>query len=394
VRLFDLGKHFQTAYQTLRQRMRLELLQITRRQGFAKLLAGVFAALLLGIAMGWMAWQAFLGIVTLGDIALFYQALSKGQNMLRTLLDNAGRIYSNTLFLENLFKFLEIEPKVVDPDQPVPAPERLTQGIRFRGVTFHYPGSAQPVFTNFDLTIPADKVVAIVGSNGAGKTTLVKLLCRLYDPVEGTVEFDGIDIRRLRVGELRRLITGMFQFPVHYFSAVSENIAMGDLADTDKTAEIETAARRAGAHDFITRLPQGYDTLLGKLFPNGAELSGGEWQRLALARSFFRQAPVMILDEPTSFMDSWAEVDWFDRFRELATGRTVILITHRFTIARKADIIHVMEDGRIVETGTHEELLAANGRYAESWLAQTNPTDNAQATHLNGKSNVHPVTRA
>jgi ATP-binding cassette subfamily B protein len=169
---------------------------------------------------------------------------------------------------------------------------------------------------------------------------------------------------------------------------------MGDLADTDKTAEIETAARRAGAHDFITRLPQGYDTLLGKLFPNGAELSGGEWQRLALARSFFRQAPVMILDEPTSFMDSWAEVDWFDRFRELATGRTVILITHRFTIARKADIIHVMEDGRIVETGTHEELLAANGRYAESWLAQTNPTDNAQATHLNGKSNVHPVTRA
>jgi ATP-binding cassette subfamily B protein len=233
-----------------------------------------------------------------------------------------------------------------------------------------------------------------VGSNGAGKTTLVKLLCRLYDPVDGTVEFDGIDIRRLRVGELRRLITGMFQFPVHYFSAVSENIAMGDLADTDKTAEIETAARRAGAHDFITRLPQGYDTLLGKLFPNGAELSGGEWQRLALARSFFRQAPVMILDEPTSFMDSWAEVDWFDRFRELATGRTVILITHRFTIARKADIIHVMEDGRIVETGTHEELLAANGRYAESWLAQTNPTDNAQATHLNGKSNVHPVTRA
>lgn len=384
VRLFNLGSYFQSAYQSLRRRLRTELLHITRRQGLAKLGAGAFAALLLGAAMAWMVWQAFLGVVTLGDIALFYQALSRGQSMLRTLLDNAGRIYSNTLFLENLFKFLDIEPQVIDPTQPAPAPERLAQGIRFREVTFYYPGSERPVFDKFDLVIPAGKIVAVVGSNGAGKTTLVKLLCRLYDPAEGAIEFDNIDIRNLTLEELRRLITGMFQFPVHYFSSVSENIAMGDLAAPDKAAEIERAGHQAGAHDFITRLPQGYDTLLGKLFPGGVELSGGEWQRLALARSFFRQAPIMVLDEPTSFMDSWSEVDWFERFRELARGRTAILITHRFTIARKADIIHVMEAGQIVESGSHEELLALDGRYAQSWLAQTNPHSDAAPSRTNG----------
>jgi ATP-binding cassette subfamily B protein len=371
IRLFNLGDYFQGAYQRLRRQLRHELLQLTKKQGLGRFGAGLFAAVMVGAAMAWMVWRAFLGQVTLGDLALFYQALNKSQNLLRSLLGEAGRIYNNTLFLENLFKFLEIKPQVVDPVEPRPAPERVQHGLQLRQVTFRYPGSSRPVFDQFDFFIPANKVVAIVGANGAGKTTLVKLLCRLYDPEAGVIELDGIDIKKLRVNDYRGLITGMFQFPVHYFSTVSENIAMGRMAGTYDEAEVEQAARRAGAHEFITRLPQGYHTLLGKLFPNGADLSGGEWQRLALARSFYRQARLMILDEPTSFVDSWAEIDWFDRFRELAAGRTTVLITHRFTIARHADIIHVMENGQIIESGTHEALLEQGGRYARSWWAQT-----------------------
>jgi ATP-binding cassette subfamily B protein len=281
-----------------------------------------------------------------------------------------GQIYENILFLGNLFEFLELEPQVVDPPKPVPAPSTLKESIHFRQVTFRYPESERIVLQDFDFIIPAGKVVAIVGSNGVGKTTLVKLLCRFYDPEAGCVEIDGIDVRNLSLAELWRMITILFQFPINYLATAGENIALGDLTAAPDPAAIETAARRAGAHEFIARLPRGYDTMLGKWFAEGTDLSGGEWQRLALARAFVRRAQIMILDEPTSLMDSWAEIDWFDRFRELAAGRTAIVITHRFTTAKRADIIYVMDDGRIVESGSHEELVAQRGLYAQSWEAQ------------------------
>jgi ATP-binding cassette subfamily B protein len=312
-----------------------------------------------------------LGLATLGDIALFYQAFNKGQGLLTSLLGNASKVYGNTLFLGSLFEFLELRPEIVSPPQPVPAPQLLQTGIHFREVTFRYPGSEQMVLADFNFFIPAGKIVAIVGANGAGKTTLVKLLCRFYDPQAGCIELDGIDLREISVTELRRMITVMLQFPVPYISTVTENIELGDLAAHTNGTTVESAAHSAGAHGFITRLPLGYETLLGKLFSTGVELSGGEWQRLALARSFLRQGSIMILDEPTSAMDSWAEIDWFDRFRELARGRTALLITHRFTTARRADVIHVMNKGRIVESGNHDQLLLKNGLYAQSWYAQT-----------------------
>jgi ATP-binding cassette subfamily B protein len=317
-----------------------------------------------------MLWRTFEGQLTLGDLALFYQAFTQGQGLLRSLLGNVGRIYENVLFLGNLFEFLDMQPQIVDPPHPKPAPTTLQEGIRFRQVTFSYPGSERKVLEDFNFDIPAGKVVAIVGANGAGKTTLVKLLCRLYDPQSGSIQLDGTDLCELRVKQVRRLITVLFQFPAPYFTSAAENIRLGDLAAAPDRGAIESAARSAGAHEFITRLPRGYDTPLGKWFAGGAELSGGEWQRLALARAFLRRAQIMILDEPTSFMDSWAEVDWFDRFRELAVGRTAIFITHRLLIAKRADIIHVMDKGRIVESGSHDELLAQGGRYAQSWVAQ------------------------
>jgi ATP-binding cassette subfamily B protein len=314
-------------------------------------------------------------LVTLGDLALFYQAFNQGQRLMRSLLASVGQLYSNCLFLGNLFEFLDLEPLVVNPAHAVPAPVVLQRGIRFRQVNFRYPGSSREALCDFDLDIPAGQMVAIVGSNGAGKSTLLKLLCRLYDPDAGHIEMDGIDLRHLRVEELRRRITVLFQEPVRYNDTVAENISLGDRAAAPSAAKIEGAAQAAGADTIISRLPEGYVSTLGKMFSKGSELSVGEWQRIALARAFLRQAPIILLDEPTSAMDSWSEADWLHRFRSLADGRTVMIITHRFTTAMRADIIHVMAQGRIVESGSHEELLAFGGAYAQSWTAQMRAVD-------------------
>jgi ATP-binding cassette, subfamily B, bacterial len=222
-----------------------------------------------------------------------------------------------------------------------------------------------------NLEVPAGQVAAIVGPNGAGKSTLIKLLCRFYDPEAGRVEINGVDLRELSTDTLRSRITVLFQEPVQYNASAAVNIAIGNGAE--RRADVEAAAQAAGADGPIARLPQGYDTLLGTWFEGGTDLSVGEWQRVALARAFLRRAPLVILDEPTSAMDSWAEADWLTRFRSLVAGRTAIIITHRFTTARYADVIHVMGDGHIVESGAHEELLAMGGRYARSWQAQTTP---------------------
>jgi ATP-binding cassette subfamily B protein len=304
-----------------------------------------------------------------------------------TLFENLGEIYSNSLFLSDLFEFLALEPKVTDPIQPVPIPVAVKEGIRFEQVTFHYPGNQRVALTNFDLLIPAGSIIAIVGANGAGKSTLVKLLCRFYDPDKGRVLLDGVDLRRFSLQDLRRKITILFQEPVDYQYSFSENISIGDLSVEKDSGKIERAARAAGADKIIEGLPQGYDTLLGKWFKGGTELSVGEWQRLALARAYWRQAPILVLDEPTSAMDPWAEHDWLQRFRKLAADHTTLIITHRFTTAMYADTIHVMENGSIVESGSHTELLALGGRYAQSWQDQM---ENVRVERKNVLTN--PVT--
>ncbi len=370
LRAFNLSHHFQSNYQKLRKRLRTEKLDQMRRLGIAKILSGIFSLCILGAAMGWMGWRALYGALTLGDLALFYQAVSRSQAVIRTLLGSLGQTIKNSLFLNVLFEFLDLQSIVTDPQTPVAAPQGLKNGIRLRDITFRYPGTERFVFEKFSLFIPSGKTVAIVGENGSGKTTLIKLICRFYDPESGSIEFDGIDIRKFSVKELLRMITITYQMPLNYNATVRESIAMGDLDASASAEEIENVARNAGAHDFISRLPDKYDTLLGKVNAKGTELSGGEWQRLALARAYFRKAPIVLLDEPTSFMDSWAEIDWFDRFREMVRGRTSIIITHRFTVAMRADIIHVVDKGNIIESGTHSELLEIDGFYAQSWKSQ------------------------
>jgi ATP-binding cassette subfamily B protein len=333
--------------------------------------AGGFALVITSTALTWVFWRAVRGFITLGELALFYQAFQQGLRLARTLLDNVGQLYVNTLFLGNLFAFLALEPQIKEPLSPRSAPVRPREGIKFAGVTFRYPGSKRATLDGFDLTIPAGRTVAIVGPNGSGKSTLVKLLCRFYDPEEGRIEIGGIDIRDLPLAELRRLMTVLFQEPVHYNDTVADNISFGDLASPPDGDEIRAAAEAAGAAEVVRKLPRGYASLLGKSFADGSELSVGEWQRIALARAFVRQAPILILDEPTSAMDPWAEAEWLDRFRSLRAGRTAILITHRLTTAMRADVIHVMANGEIVESGSHDQLLVRGELYAQSWTAQT-----------------------
>jgi ATP-binding cassette, subfamily B, bacterial len=384
MRLFGIGPHLKTAHAALRRVLRGEKIALTRDQMLARLVGGLLTLATTGGVMAWMVWRVLQGAATLGDLALFYQAFSRGQGLARTLLHNVEQLYSDSLFLGNLFDFLALEPQVVGPPDPLPPPVPLRDGVHVENVTFCYPGSEQAALRDFSLFIPAGKVVAIVGANGAGKTTLLKLLCRFYDPQQGRITLDGVDLRQLATEDLRRLLTVLFQFPVPYYATVAENIAFSDLQAAPNAQTIEAAAHGAGAHEFISRLPRGYDTLLGRWFADGVELSGGEWQRLALARAFLKRAQIIILDEPTSHMDSWAEADWLDRFRLLAQGKTGIVITHRFTLAMRADVIHVMERGKIVESGSHEELLALGGRYAVSWRTQVEGGVGHEVGSLNG----------
>jgi len=381
MRLFSLGGLFRTSYQSIRLRLRTERAALTRGQAFAELAAGAVALLSMGLVMLWMVRRMVAGQATLGEAAILYQAFSQGQRLIQTLLGSAGQVFRNVLFIENLFEFLKLQPKHAALSDVKHLDKALHSGIRFENVSFRYPGSEQPVLHDFNLTIPAGQVVAFVGENGAGKSTLIKLVCRFYDPDEGRIRIDGINLRELDPLELWRSVSVLFQEPVHYYETAGRNIAYGDLASQPSDKQILDAARAAGAHEVIMRLPQGYQTLLGKWF-GGAELSTGEWQRLALARAFLRQAPVLILDEPTSAMDSWAEADWMCRFRELAEGRTAILVTHRFTTAMQADVIHVMFDGRIVESGAHAELLALNGKYAVSWRQQMRSLEKEDLSRL------------
>lgn len=370
MRLFGLSGHFRGLFQQIRARLRGEKVRYLKKQSFGKVFAGLFALAASIAAIGWMFVRVLYGLATLGDLGVFYQIFSRGQSLLGLLLGSVGKTVSNSLYLESLFSFLDLEPKVVPPAEPVAVPSRLSEGISIRGVSFFYPGSDTPALRNFDLFIPAGSVVALVGVNGAGKSTLIKLLNRFYDPSEGSLELDGIDLRRFDPAELRSAMSVLFQFPMHYHALADENIALGNVYAPCSEKDVLNASKQAGSHEFITSLPDRYKTLLGKWFVDGTELSGGEWQRLALARAYYRRAPVVILDEPTSFMDSWAEADWFERFRAMVEGKTAIVITHRFTVAMRADTIKVVDKGAIIESGTHGELLAKGGFYAKSWNRQ------------------------
>jgi ATP-binding cassette subfamily B protein len=368
LRLFDLGNYHHNAFESLRQSLREGKLRLVRQGAVTELGAGLLAWAGSLVGLGWMLHQTLVGRAKLGDLVLCFQAFQQGQVQLRSLLEGAGKIYKSLLFVENLDDFLKVAPSIL-PGRSGAHGLPVRNSIRFERVSFTYPGGFHRALDGFDLEIPKGKVVALVGPNGAGKSTLIKLICRFYDPDEGRILLDGVDLRELDYEAMRRRIAVLFQEPVRFHATVRESIAFGDINASPDPARVWEAAHDAGALEPIERLQYGFETLLGKWF-GGEELSVGEWQRIALARAFFRQASLVILDEPTSAMDSWAEQDWLNRFRNLAEGKTALMITHRFTTAMHADVIHVLDKGRVVESGTHAQLVALDGAYASSWAAQ------------------------
>jgi ATP-binding cassette, subfamily B, bacterial len=370
MRIFGLSRRFRARFQDLRQRLRTEKFAHLRNQFGAKVMANSLALATAAVAVGWIALKVFYKTATLGDLAVFFQVFNRGQSVLRALLSSIGQTINHSLYLESLFAYLDLETKIASPTAPVEFPAIIKHGVRFRDVTFRYPDEAQPAVSDFNLFIPAGKIVAIVGVNGAGKSTLIKLLSRFYDPQAGAIEIDEIDLREFDVEKLRRSISVLFQFPMQFHETAADSIALGDFMENPPLKTLQAAAESAGAHGFISKLPEKYQTLLGKWFVKGCELSGGEWQRVALARAYFRRSQLIVLDEPTSFMDSWAEADWFERFRRLAKDSTGVVITHRFTIAMRADVIYVLDGGRLIESGTHRDLVKSNGFYAQSWKSQ------------------------
>jgi len=288
LRLFHLGEYFKTAFQELRAQLRNGQITLARRQMTAELAGGGISLLSMGLTMAWMVWRTARGLFTLGDLVLLYQAFTRGRQVMGSSLSSAGEVYRNMMFLENLFEFLALQPRLVQTPRPMLPPANLQEGIRFEQVTFRYPGSDREVLKDFTLHIPAGQIVALVGANGEGKSTLIKLLCRFYDPQSGRVTLDGTDLRELSAPDLFRSITVLFQEPVHYHATAAENIALGNRSVCLTRSDIKAAAEAAGADAPVARLPEAYDTMLGKWF-GGAELSVGEWQRVALARAFVRQ---------------------------------------------------------------------------------------------------------
>jgi len=373
VRLFDLGSLFRTRFRALRQLLRGGRLALTRRRTLSGVLAQSVATLAVFGALVYIAYQTYKGTITIGSLVMYYAGFQLATGSVSAILGGFAGLYEDNLFLSNFYKFLDLQPKVTSPARPVPCPERIAQGIAFHDVGFAYPGTSRRVLEAVNLTIAPGQVIALVGENGSGKTTLAKLLCRLYDPDSGAVTVDGTDIRQLDPVKWRRQVSVILQDYVQYQLPVWENIWLGDAESTPDRQKIVEAAQRSGADPAIRRLPQGYDTPLGCWFEQGHELSIGEWQKVALARAFLRDSHFVVLDEPTSSLDPLAEAELFSHFRRAIQGRSAVLISHRFSTVQMADYIYVLDKGRVVERGTHRELLERNGLYSRLYLAQAAP---------------------
>ena len=322
------------------------------------------------VAYAFIAWRTLRGDFTIGDLTFLSGSFRRLRNLLEGLLIGFSQVAGQALYLDDLFSFFEIQPEIVSPPNPQPVPVPIRDGFTFEDVGFRYEGAERWAVRHLTFTLGAGEVLALVGENGAGKTTLVKLLARLYDPDEGRILLDGHDLREYDLAGLRANIGVIFQDFVRYHLTAAENIAVGRIEERGDRDRIVAAAHASLADEVIDKLPKGYEQVIGKRFKSGVDLSGGEWQKVAIARAYMRDAQLLILDEPTASLDARSEFEVFQRFKELSEGKTAVLISHRFSSVRMADRILVLAEGQIEASGTHHELLAAGGRYAELFELQ------------------------
>jgi len=370
LRLGDLGAHLKELYSALRQKIRKELYAIEQRKAIAELIVSGLGTLIFTGAIAFLVMRTLANALSVGDLVLFVLLFRRAESSGKEFVNHVSKLYDDQLFLGQLFSFLSVEPEIKSPATPAFLPGPISSGLQFEDVTFRYPSNKDPALEGVNLAVKPGQVVALVGENGSGKTSLIKLMARLYDPTQGRITLDGQDIRDFDPVAYRQLFSVIFQDYSRYATTVSENIRFGDIRQPENTPRVIEAAKRADADRFLSTLEQGYDTPLTRMFDDGRELSLGQWQRVALARAFFPTSEFIIMDEPTSAMDPRAEFELFENFREKIDGRAALIISHRLSTVRMADYTYVLDQGRIIEHGTHDTLVKAQGHYADLFERQ------------------------
>jgi ATP-binding cassette subfamily B protein len=370
LKLFNLSRYLTERFEKLSRAIYEENVELNRRRLFWGGLLSLIGQVGYYGAYGYSILLTIRGRYTIGDLTLITTAIVQAMSNIQQAFSTASGVADQALFLTDLIAFFEMKPRVVSKEGGLPAPSPIRQGFEFRNVSFAYPGASRRVLSNFNFTLKPGQRVALIGENGQGKTTVVKLITRLYDPTEGEILLDGVDLREYDIESLHAEIGVIFQDFMRYEMTARENIEVGRVEVSHSDEEIESAAHRSLAEGVIAKLEGGYDQMLGRRFESGVDLSGGEWQKLALARAYLRDAQLLILDEPTAALDARSEFEVFERFAELTEGKMALLISHRFSTVRMADRIVLLEAGKLVEEGTHTQLIELGGRYASMFELQ------------------------
>lgn len=370
IKLFNLSQYFLSKYKNLFQNIYKQNKQLILKKNAAFFFLSFLSITTYIGVYTYIIFRAIHKAISLGDLTLYSGAFSQCQARFNGIIANFASLYENGLFINNLFAFLNLEPKIVAPPHPNNPVSHFQEGIIFKNVSFRYPGTERCVLQDLNFHIKPNEAIAFVGDNGAGKTTIIKLLSRLYDPDSGEILLDGLNIKSFDPQKYQELIGVIFQDFSQYYLSARENIGLGWVNEIDNLSRIKEASSKSGADQLIERLPQGYESILGRYFDSGSQLSVGEWQKVAIARAIMRNGKILILDEPTASVDVKTEYEIFRRFNELTKGRVSILISHRFSTVRMADRIFVIDHGRIIEQGGHEDLMKLGGKYAMMFTMQ------------------------